>query len=132
MGVQVWNGKSTIANRAHARRPAMATAELATAEAAGGSTDRLQFRDDEFRLRIDEGTSTVCGQSGHRSYRQASEAAGISRMNRYDTQNSARNSGARYGGNQVRKLVLKESRWYSSKGLVRTSTAPRVVVEYKE
>jgi len=79
-----------------------------------------------------DGTSATWGKFGHQGYLQVSVDTGVTNLNGYDPQVSVDNSGASYGGNRVGKLVLKESRWYTSNGLVRKSAAPRIVVERTE
>ena len=127
MDVQLWNGSRPVASRTHPT-----DAVLATPGEVVRWTVRMNVEDGQLHFRVVQGTSTTWGSFGNQGYLQVSADTSLFNLNGYDPQVSVSNSGPSYGGNRVRKLVLKESRWYTSNGLVRTSAAPLTVVEHTE
>lgn len=93
-------------------------------------TMRMSSGGGSITFEVINGTSTTWGSFGGQGYLKTSVSYPFNTLWGYSPQTSVDNSRIGYASFRVRKLVLKEVRYYSSSGLVHRDTTPRVAHEH--
>jgi len=95
-------------------------------------TSRMEVTDDDLVVEIRDGTSQTWNSFGGQGYlKMRFNYLPIVNLNAYRPEVSTKNSRIGFASHRVRKLVLKEVRYYSSEGLLTRDETDRVVHEHQ-
>ncbi len=95
-------------------------------------TSRMEIADGDLNFEIRDGTSATWNCFGGQGYLKTTfRYLPIANLNAYSPEVSTKNSRIGFASHRVRKLVLKEVRYYSSDGLITRDETDRVVHEHQ-
>jgi hypothetical protein len=120
--LQIWNGELNMDESHHD-----CFAALAEPEEQVTFTVQMRAWDGNLRVKVINGQSTTWGAFGADDTLKVSTECNLPFLSQYDPAKSAEFSRVGFAGHRVKKLALKEVRYYSFGALVNTDTAERVV-----
>ncbi len=125
-GVQLqgWNDDALITSRAVRNTPLSTQAETIT------WSQVLDLSNGTLNFSVENGQSVTWGHFDRDM--KISSATNLSNLGSYSPDVSAAQTCITYGSNRVDTLVIREIRYYSESGLVRTDTTRRVVYQLPE
>lgn len=95
-------------------------------------TSRMEITDGDLIFEIRDGASQTWNSFGGQGYLKTQfNFLPVTNLNAYRPEVSTENSRIGFASHRVRKLVLKEVRYYSSEGLVNRDETDRVVHEHQ-
>ncbi len=105
---------------------------LATNDEVIEFTSTMEVTDGDLVFEIRDGTSKTWSSFGGQGYLKTRfNYLPVSNLNDYRPEVSTKNSRIGFASHRVKKLVLKEVRYYSSEGLITRDEADRVVHEHQ-
>jgi hypothetical protein len=126
MQLQVWNGEETLTEQT-----SESTAVLDTPNETITWTQKMALVDGTVVFAVTDGQSTTWGNFGFGGENMVLTAdSSLTDLNAYDTAVSLANSGAGYGVNHVKRLVIKEVRLFTDTGEQTTDTTEKVIYNH--
>ena len=127
MQLQVWNGEETLTEQT-----SESTAVLDTEGETITWTQKMLLVDGTLVFAVTDGVSTTWGNFGFGGENMFVTAdSGLTNLNAYGTAVSVANSGAGYGANRVKKLVIKQVRTFTDTGEQTTDTTEKVIYNHQ-
>ena len=123
--MQVWSGDSLLVYKNSAK-----TGTLNTANETITYTTSMTISGPKIIFEVKNGNSTTWGTFGTTGRLRAELDTHQLGFSRYSPETSVANSYVGYASHRVKKLALKQVRYYSALGLVRTDTTERIVHQH--
>jgi len=122
MQIQCWKGDSELTYRQHPNANILSNNDETVT-----FTMSMQLSNGSLAFEVKDGSSTSWGTFGGQGYLKTSSDTTLSSLNDYSPDISVKNSRIGYGSNKVDWFILKEVRYYSADGLVKTDSTERIV-----
>ena len=124
MELQIWSGDQLLDYRLHPK-----TGVCATPNEVIKYTTSMKLTGSAIEFEVKNGSSTTWGNFGRVGWFRCSVPTSQTAFTRYSPDVSVENSYVGYASHRVKKVVLKEVRYYSPSGLVHTTSGERIVHE---
>ncbi len=120
--IQLWDGEEVI------DVDAFAAYELSQIDESIRWTQVLEIKEGKIRFYVKDGNSESFGSFGGTSF-SVDRPTSIANLDQFQVEDTLKNSGVLLGANRVKRLVLKETRFFDDQNQSRKDDIEKVLVE---